>query len=197
MNLNDEKFTRFNWFNYSKFYDFISEKDFKVLVELGVWKGHSISYLAEKNKNSEIYAVDLWDIFPYEGNILKHPTGKWAGPRPKEKFLEDGKNLKKIYNDYLNLNGTRHIINDIQIDARKAHKLFSDNEIDVIFIDLWPSNDYLDILNSWYSKIKKNGIISGHDYYEDEIFESMNKFVLKTGHKLNVEKEQKVWWVTK
>jgi hypothetical protein len=197
MTLNDEKFTRFNWFNYSEFYDFITEKDFKVLVELGVWKGHSISYLAEKNKSSEIYAVDLWDMFPFEYEILKYPSGKWRGPKPRKKFLDDGKNLKKIYNDYLRLNGTRHIVNDIQMDATKASNLFNTEEIDFIFIDLWPGADHLDILNSWYSKVKKNGIISGHDYNKKEISKSVDKFIFTTGHKLNVEKEQKVWWITK
>jgi len=196
MNLDDEKFTRFNWFNYSEFYDFITEKNFKVLVELGVWKGHSISYLAKRNSESEIYAIDLWDMFPFEYND-KITTGPWLGPKPKEKFLDDGKNIKKIYEEYLVLNNTRHLINDIQLDAKKAADLFDNDEVDFIFIDLWPESDYLSVLNSWDCKIKKNGIISGHDYDVGKIKNSVNQFASKNEYRINTEEKQKVWWLTK
>ena len=49
-----------NWFNYSKFYDMIATKNYKTLVEVGAWKGHSICYLADKlrDKDVDLYAVD-------------------------------------------------------------------------------------------------------------------------------------------
>ena len=53
-----------NYFDYSKFYDFISEQPYEVLVEVGSWLGHSVSYLAQKMKNRpniKIYAIDLFD----------------------------------------------------------------------------------------------------------------------------------------
>lgn len=59
------------WFDYEDFYRMIASKGFKTLVEIGVWKGHSISFLAnelKKNGNGfKLYAVDLWnDTYRYE-----------------------------------------------------------------------------------------------------------------------------------
>jgi len=53
-----------NWFNYQSFYDYIASiSHFNTFVEIGVWKGHSISYLARqlRNRNVRIYAVDLFE----------------------------------------------------------------------------------------------------------------------------------------
>lgn len=198
----DNVLERFDWFNYSRFYDFISEKKFNVLVELGVWKGHSVSYLAEKNRNSEIYAVDLWeDMQPYPHYHKKIDQLKKSEQTPKNLYklnlLQDHQNMKKIYNEYLESRGTRHIINDIQSDAGEASKLFNNEEVDFIFIDLWPTSFRSSILNDWHPKIKKNGIISGHDFNEREIAEKVKDFALKHKYNINVEKEQKVWWITK
>ena len=53
------------WFNYQNFYNEVAQKKYKVLVELGTWKGHSIMYLAKKLKEQnyefELYGVDLFD----------------------------------------------------------------------------------------------------------------------------------------
>ena len=55
MNMN--MLDRNNWFNYHKFYDKIcDEYNFQNFVEIGVWKGHSISYLAKKLKNREKFS---------------------------------------------------------------------------------------------------------------------------------------------
>ena len=53
------------WFNYQNFYTDIANRKYKTLVEVGVWKGHSISFLASKikelNYDAKIYAVDLFE----------------------------------------------------------------------------------------------------------------------------------------
>ena len=53
------------WFDYQNFYTKIANKRYQTLVEVGVWKGHSISFLARKikelNYDAKIYAVDLFE----------------------------------------------------------------------------------------------------------------------------------------
>ena len=62
------------WFTYHKYYEWIADhKNFTKFVEVGVWKGQSISYLANllrERKNLELYAVNLWG-YTY-GNYLKN-----------------------------------------------------------------------------------------------------------------------------
>ena len=51
-----------HWFDYQNFYTFISKHDYKQFVELGVWLGHSVSFLAKHLKHDcIIYAIDLFD----------------------------------------------------------------------------------------------------------------------------------------
>ena len=71
------------WFNYKNFYNEVAQKKYKVLVELGTWKGHSIMYLAKKLKEQnyefELYGVDLFDnsqIHTNEGNEYLQPQMK-------------------------------------------------------------------------------------------------------------------------
>jgi predicted O-methyltransferase YrrM len=187
MNLiNNERYDKFCWFDYLEFYDFISSKNFKILVELGVWKGHSISYLASKNKNSEIYAVDLWErIVDYPGFNLN-----------SEKMLEHIKQIDKIYNEYLELTETRNIINDIQSYTWDAANLFNNNEVDFVFIDAGPCDKNI---KAWYPKIRKGGIIAGHDYNFPTVKKIVKKFSKENNHVLNVEKFKigDVWWIEK
>lgn len=143
-----------NWFDYQNFYEFISKKNFKILVEVGSWKGHSISYLGKllKNSDAEIYAVDLWDeTYKYEDNInLK-----------KQKKI-----LHEIFKENLKKNGLEGRVKDIKSYSWEAAKNFSDSSVDFVFIDA--DHKYESVvkdINAWLPKIKKGGIISGHDYF--------------------------------
>ena len=46
MNLKNEP----NWFNYANFYEFVANHNFETFVEVGVFLGLSISFLAQKVK---------------------------------------------------------------------------------------------------------------------------------------------------
>jgi predicted O-methyltransferase YrrM len=156
-----------NWFNYQNFYKMISEKDFNVFVEVGAWKGHSICYLGNllKDKNVKIYAVDLWDeTYKYEDN-----------PRLKKQKVI----LHDIFKQNLKNNGLNDKIIDIKSLSWEAASNFRDEEVDFVFIDA--DHEYESVIKdikAWLPKIKKNGIISGHDYFNpcgvkkavDEIF---------------------------
>ncbi len=143
------------WFNYQEFYKTIANKNYDILVEIGVWKGHSISFLANQFKSSsktpKIYAVDLWD-----------ETYKW----------EDNKTLRdqvpilyKIYNENLKINGVRDMIVDLKGVSWDMANNFEDSSVDFVFIDA--DHEYESVvkdINAWTPKIRKGGMISGHDY---------------------------------
>ena len=95
-----------DWFNYQRFYDEIASKKFNVLVELGTWKGHSISYLGKKlleqSYDFKLYGVDLFDdsyIHTKEGN--SHLASQM-------KYIYD------VYNQNLIDAGVREVIKDIK-----------------------------------------------------------------------------------
>lgn len=142
-----------DWFSYKKFYNFVSQLKPKTIAEIGVWKGHSISYLASKNPNSEIYAIDLFektDDFYYLKNI--------------NLYLQLPK-IYDIYNQYLESQNTRHLIKDIKGTSWDMAKKFEDDYFDFVYIDA--CHDYECVkkdIYAWYPKVKVGGLFSGHDY---------------------------------
>ncbi len=138
------------WFNYKSFYDFISSKNFSILVEVGVWKGHSISYLAEQNPSSKIYAVDLFnETYRYKNKKLKMQVPY----------------LYEIYNTNLKRFNVRDKIIDIKGFSWDCASNFNNNSIDFVYIDA--DHRYESVkkdLNAWFMKIKSGGIFAGHDY---------------------------------
>lgn len=147
-----------NWFNYADFYTYIAKKRFTTFAEIGVWKGHSISFLANEIRklnygNVEIYAIDLFE-----------DTCDSVLTRDKE-IKKEIEIISSIYNTVLQRSNTRDLIKDIKSISWEAPSLFKDEYFDFVFIDADHTYESAkkDIL-SWLPKVKKGGIISGHDY---------------------------------
>jgi predicted O-methyltransferase YrrM len=175
-----------NWFTFAPFYDFIASKQYKSMVELGVWKGHSISYLADQCRGWEpkIYAVDLWeDVYSFS------KQGGYKKPHTKDEQIP---RIYQEYNKTLKKTGTRHLIEDIKGYSWEVARQFDDDTIDFVFIDA--DHAYESVckdIQAWLPKVRKGGIIAGHDYVDswagvvqavDEHFDKVNTA------------EGNVWW---
>lgn len=143
-----------NWFDYQEFYDFVAKKDFQKYVEVGVWKGHSIIYLANKlkTKNVEIFAVDLWDdTYKYDDV----PELK-----KQKKYIYD------IYQENVKRAKLEGKIHNIKTFSWQGARYFRNKSVDFVFIDADHSLDSVTKdINAWLPKIRENGIIAGHDYF--------------------------------
>ena len=162
-----------NWFNYQHFYEYISTKQFSTLVEVGVFLGASISFLAKKNqennKNSfKIYGVDLFDT--------------WCGKDVVEKLYDitgvsDIDRLKKLgsfkFNAVTERLANQNLLSFVELikeHSEAAANFFEPKSVDFVFIDA--DHDYLSVkkdIEAWLPKIKNGGIISGHDYEEPSV----------------------------
>jgi predicted O-methyltransferase YrrM len=161
------------WFNMEKQYLYLLENtpENGVFVELGTWKGKSTTFLVtemiNRGRNVNFYAVDLFE------------TGD--GIKDEKEINAYGKHFS-ILDEYKN--NTKHIssyYNTIISDSSKAASSFEDESVDVIFIDAGHTYDSVksDIL-SWLPKIKKGGIISGHDYREswkDDVIKAVQEIL--------------------
>ena len=123
------------------------------------------------NKNQKIYAVDTW------AGSEEHIDPSNLNYNP-----ELAQNPDWLYNLYLqNIEPVKDIITSIRKSSLEAVNNFEDKSLDFVFIDA--AHDYenvkADIL-AWLPKLKKTGILAGHDYYPgdpvqiavDEIFSS-------------------------
>lgn len=138
------------WFDFSGFYDFIASQYYSgVFVEIGTWKGLSITYLADKVKHKpiRIYGVDT-----FKGT---------AGEHDEDIDVING----TLFETYCkNITPYPNIVT-IQKPSNEAYKDFSDHSIDFVFIDADHHYEAVkEDINNWIHKVKKGGIISGHDY---------------------------------
>jgi predicted O-methyltransferase YrrM len=118
------------------------------LVEVGSWKGKSSSVFCTATESSDVdlYCVDTW-----QGS-------------EEHKDLDTSNLLNEFKNNLQKFNFLDRV-NIQQGPSTDIAKLHTDESCDIIFIDA--AHDYenvkADIL-AWYPKLKKQGIMIGHDY---------------------------------
>ena len=148
----DEKFGE-KWFNYQDVYKRIVESvpSGGHIVEVGAWKGASTSYLAVEAQHKKM-RIDVVDT--------------WAGSKEHMEMSEViGNSVFGTFVD--NLRPLINYINPIRTDSVIASKMYDEESLDAVFIDADHRYESVkaDIL-AWMPKIKKGGILSGHDYID-------------------------------
>jgi predicted O-methyltransferase YrrM len=140
-----------NWFTFEKLYSemvkrFNSGSHF---VELGSWKGRSSAYMAveivNSNKQIKFDCIDSWQVDAAWSSSL-------TGDEAAAIFLN---NIKPV----------AHIINTIRKDSSSAASDYLNATLDFVFIDADHSYEGVkkDIV-AWLPKVKKGGVLAGHDY---------------------------------
>jgi hypothetical protein len=145
----------YNWFNYAGFYRFIATRPgFRRFAEVGVWKGHSLAFLAGQLAHVpgvEIYGIDLFDG-SRDAGLDQVPADEI---RHAEAVME------------LNLTnaGVRPLVRLVRECSWLAVAGFDDAFFDFVFIGA--SHDAESVakdLDAWLPKVRGGGIIAGHDY---------------------------------
>lgn len=132
------------------------------VAEIGVeYGGFTDLYF---NDYYEIHLIDMWQT---EGNDYYFSQ--------RHGQVEEG--YKKILSKYSN----KKNVNIVKMKSTDASFLYDDNYFDWIYIDADHSYEsVLEDIKKWYPKLKKGGIISGHDF--DPSIDDVNY------HKYGVEK---------
>lgn len=154
------------WFTYPELYTYIVNKfpTNSHFVEVGTWKGMSAAYMAveiiNSGKNIKFDCVDTWDFVPSQTEIPLHMFD----------------NLYKVF--LKNIEPVKHQINPVKALSWDGAAFYKDNSLDFVFIDA--AHDYESVkkdINAWYPKVKKEGIIGGHDYtWCDDVRRAVNEF---------------------
>lgn len=144
-----------NWFDYEDVFDLVLSraKNGDRFVEIGVWKGGSTAYMGVEilNSRKKIY-YDAIDTF--SGSTEHGDVSNWL-------YEETIKNLRPIIKI--------KIVNIIQGYSLDVVNKYNDESIDFCYID--GSHEYDDVkkdILSYLPKIKKGGIIAGHDYNKED-----------------------------
>jgi hypothetical protein len=149
--------TIFGWFDYEEIYHHaisVLPNESKI-VELGCWKGKSSSFLLVEAKNSnKFFQIHLCDTF--EGSEEHYDLESVHYAEDIDKVFDEFKNnVSKADYPYV-----VHKMDSIELSNK-----FEDNSIDFLFIDTDHTYEHVSKeLKAWYRKVKKGGIIAGHDY---------------------------------
>ena len=142
-----------DWFTYPNLYrEFVNMLPTEsTFIEIGSWKGKSISFFAveaiNSGKNIKCYCVDTW-----KGSAEHTQDPNVINDTLYDLFIENTKPVSSF-------------INPIRKPSVEAADDFSDESVDVVFID--GDHEYEPVkndINAWLPKIKNGGIICGHDY---------------------------------
>lgn len=166
-----------SFFNYDFFYrEMAAKPDFLHFVEVGVYQGESLEFLHQellkRGTTFHLYGIDLWE------QVDKTGYDRVIGQEIREAAE---KRFERATNVFL-----------IQDDSAGAASRFRDDTIDFVFIDANHTLDHVvrDI-KAWLPKMRKGGIISGHDYGEPCGVEEAVRTVFGPG---NFFAQKTVWW---
>jgi predicted O-methyltransferase YrrM len=146
------------FFNFEQFYQTVAEslQDGAIAVEVGVYKGKSILFLAEALQDQG-KRVDLYGVDTFKGSQEHNIKGN-------ELLLEY---LNNVY-------FFRDKITTIMQPSVQAAKEFADDSLDFVFIDA--AHDYQNVcadIKAWRPKVKKGGMLAGHDYHHPPVYEAV------------------------
>lgn len=172
------------WFEFPKLYSEMvaNAKDGDHFVEVGTFKGQSAAFMAveivNSNKKIKFDCIDTW---------LGHADHQASGSDPQQDVI-DGilfevfqKNMLPVANYYT----------PIRLPSVEAAKTYKDNSLDFVFIDA--SHDFKSVLedvHSWFPKVKKGGIIAGHDYRAPDVKKAVDLFFK---NKKNIKLQEECW----
>lgn len=163
-----------SFFTYPKLYSEMVKRfpNNSTFIEIGSWKGQSAAYMVveiiNSKKDIKFICVDTWN------GSVEHQS------------YDEVSDLYNIFKN--NMSPFENYYTDLRLPSVETSKLFDDDSIDFIFIDA--SHEYEDVKNDiihWLPKVKKNGILSGHDYWADSdswpgVKKAVNELLKNTKH---------------
>ena len=156
-----------NWFNYEDYYSAVAKRGYKTFAEIGVWKGHSISFLAKKVLDQEvsIYAVDLFE----------DTTDSAFSGQPH--ITNEIPFIREVYNANLQMAAVRDKIIDIKSTSWEAARCFNDEYFDFVFIDADHSYECVKKdIEAWIPKVRKGGVLAGDDFRHKGVCRAVREF---------------------
>jgi predicted O-methyltransferase YrrM len=145
-------------------------------AEIGAGFGYFSEILCKSIPDVKFYAIDNWNG---SKNTSRERKEGASGEEMTKKRLApyDATIIKK--------------------DSLEAARQFPDGSLDFVFIDA--SHDYESVkadINAWTKKVRRGGIVAGHDYYtfrsgNDSVVRAVNEYVKSNKYELEFTKRDK------
>jgi len=167
------------WCDYKTFYSAIAKAipDGGTFVEIGSWMGQSIIHFCQEiqnlGKTAKVTCIDT-----FKGELYQPGHVAIVESHGGSILNEFKRNIADAHVD--------DMIEIIEGDSAESAANFPDQSCDVIFIDA--AHDYDSVvkdITAWKSKVKPNGIFSGHDYPCDEVKKAVDEYAAADGCEIN------------
>lgn len=146
------------------------KSEYRIGAEIGVWKGVTSIQLLKNLPNLFLHLVDPWVMTP-EFKESVEPTRLIARTDLEEDYKKVMESTRE-YDDRVNV---------MRMTSTEASKRFEDESLDFVFIDANHLYEHVkQDIECWYPKVRKGGMVSGHDYisgWEREgVIRAVNEF---------------------
>jgi len=160
---------------------YFNGRGFKIGAEIGVLDGDYALTLCKEIPGLKYYGIDSWLI---------------AENMPHHKHRGKYEHVLKILEPY--------DATVIRKDSMEAVKDFENNSLDFVYIDANHMFDYVvkDIIE-WAKKVKKGGIVAGHDYREGStvgVIPAVDGYAKSHGYSVKIttsQEEEPSWYLEK
>lgn len=153
------------WFDWEPLYDRAVETapPGSTLVEVGVFCGKSLIYLARKARDADkglrVIGVDTFQGSPeFDGRVF-------FNDRPFSQAPSGA--LVSLCVSALTEHGVRDDVILLMTDSLQAARLFNNASLHMVFVDADHTEEaVVDDILSWCPKVAPGGILAGHDYWD-------------------------------
>lgn len=161
------------WFNGKKeniYTEAVKTFDSGKFVEVGCWKGRSLSYLGveiiNSGKNIKVDAVDTFTASGENDSTI-------SGINTYSEFIN---NIQPVISVVENIR---------QMKSEDASKLYLNESLEMVFIDGGHKyNEVMKDIECWWPKIKKGGMLCGDDYSDNWVVVAVDQFFGKNSVKV-------------
>ncbi len=147
------------------------------MVEVGSYKGRSLSSIAEliKEKDLKVFAVDPFLEFVQDERAIMQTDRRLArtlirlgfdvDPIPEVQVTSFDSDVEETMRQTLKEFGLRRHVRLAKKTSVAAAKMVPDDSVDFVFIDGDHSHDAVTTdIYTWWPKLREGGFMGGHDY---------------------------------
>lgn len=152
---------------------YFNELGFKKGAEIGVYDGHYAEILCKNIPGLNLAAVDCWQVYPGYPDRKLQSSMDAAYERAAKRLAAYRCHLIKAF-------------------SAPASRMFGDESLDFVYIDGNHRYEFVqEDLILWGAKVRKGGIIAGHDYYitpqgKVGVIKAVDEYVVEHGYELHI-----------
>jgi hypothetical protein len=140
-----------------------------IAVEVGVQNGIFAEYMLNRTNPQTLYLIDCWE---QQDPSVYNDIANVPNEQQENSYQET---LRKFANDPR--------VTILRQYSHDAVSRFADESLDWVYLDANHTYEAIkEDLKRWWPKVKKGGILSGHDYFHEPAFgviQAVNEFLIE------------------